>query len=263
MLEPYLNKIILGDSLQILKEIPDNSIDMVLTDPPYFISQEIKITRGRNRIIFKGSDINLDFGPWDRQWENEKEFYKWTFKWIDECVRVLKPGRILSIWFDRDKINFISCYLQKKYNFKCKGYFAMLKSNPVPQARKVKWSNDWEEIGLWQKAGGKLVYNYQLGQQPDYMMVPIVGHTSGIDGKVRLHPTQKPVAVAKLFISYWTNNGDIVLDPFTGSGTIPVACYLLDRNFIGIEIDEKYQKLAEKRISTLTLQMKIDFKQKD
>lgn len=262
MIEQYKNKIINNDCFDILKQLPDNSIDMILTDPPYFISQEIKITRGRDKMKFKGPDINLDFGPWDKQWDNVREYFKWTFKWIDECVRILKPGRILSIWFDRDKINFVSCYLQKKYGFKYKGYMAMIKTNPVPQARKQKFMTGWEEIGLWQKPGGKLIFNYQLGQQPDYIMVPIVGHTTGIDGITRLHPTQKPVAVAKVLIAYWTNEGDIVLDPFAGSGTIPVASYILNRSFIGIEADKRYYDIAVKRLNSLTSQMKMKFKER-
>lgn len=254
MLESFKNQILLGDCLDILKNLPDNSIDMVFTDPPYGISKEITITRGRNKMKFRGSDINLDFGQWDN-FNSLKDYWGFTFAWINECVRVLKPGRILSLWFDRDKINFVSYYLQKKFKFKFKGYFAMIKSNPVPQARKVKWSNGWEEIGLWQKPGGSLVYNYQLGQHPDYMIVPIVGHTT-VDGK-RIHPTQKPVRVAELFVSYWTKEEEIVLDPFTGSGTIPVACILLNRNYIAIEKEKKYYNAAVKRIEEIQKQGKL------
>ncbi|MEO0190954.1 MAG: site-specific DNA-methyltransferase [candidate division WOR-3 bacterium] len=251
----YLNQVITADCFDVLKKLPDNSIDMILTDPPYMISKEVKITRGRNRMKFKGPDINLSFGKWD-YFPNAQEYYKFTFRWIDECARVLKPGRILAFWFDRDKINFPSVYLQKRHNFKSKGYFAMIKSNPVPQARKVKWMNGWEMIGLWQKPGGKLVFNYQLGQQPDYMIVPIVGHTTK-DGDARFHPTQKHVKIAKLFIQYWTNPGDIVLDPFAGSGTIGVASYMLDRKFILIEAEEKYAELSRQRIDKLAFQMKL------
>ena len=236
------HKIICGDCIEVMKEMESNSVDLVVTDPPYGISSEVRITRGRNKMKFKGPDIILKFGDWD-VFEGLEEQMKWTFQWIDECVRILKKGRIFAMWFDRDKINFVSHYLQRKYQFKSKGYFAHLKSNPVPQARKVKWMNGWEIIGLWQKPGGKLVYNWQLGQQKDYMIVPIVS------GKERLnHPTQKPEKIVELFIKYWTKEGETILDPFIGSGTTGAVAKKLGRNFIGIEVSKEYCGLAEKRI---------------
>jgi site-specific DNA-methyltransferase (adenine-specific) len=235
-----------GDALKILPTLPDESIDFIFTDPPFMISKEVKITRSKNPLKnykYKGKDISLYFGDWD-VFKSETDYWKFTFKWVDECVRVLKKGRVFATFFDRDKINFLSRYLQKKYNFKCKGYFAYIKRNPTPQARKVKWMNAWEEIGLWQKQGGKLVFNYQLGQQPDYIMLPIC------QGKERTeHPTQKPEKLVELFIKYWTNEGDWVLDPFVGSGTTMVVCKKLNRNCIGIEINEKYIEITKKRLN--------------
>lgn len=161
---------------------------------------------------FKGPDINLCFGEWDK-FTSIDAFMKWTTSWVDETVRLLKDGGMFCSYFDRDKINFLSRYLQKKHGFKIKGYFADCKSNPVPQARKVKWMNGWEIIGLWQKPSGKLTYNYQLGQQADWQIRPIVGNTTKEDGQ-RVHPTQKPIKLARLFIKYWSAEGDIVFDPF-------------------------------------------------
>lgn len=111
---------------------------------------------------FKGKDISHNFGRWDH-FKSIEEFIRFTKTWLDECVRILRKGGIFITYFDRDKINFISNYLKTRYGFKLKGYFAHLKSNPVPQARKVKWMNGWEIAGIWQKPGGKLTFNYQLG----------------------------------------------------------------------------------------------------
>jgi len=251
-----INKIIQGNCLEVLKSISDESVDMVFTDPPYNISSEIRISRGRNKMKFKGKDISLNFGDWDR-FLSLDDYFSFTFLWVDECVRVLKPGRIFATWFDRDKINFVSYYLKNKYSFKNKGYFSHLKKNPVPQVRMVKWATGWEMIGLWQKPGGKLVYNYQLGHQPDYMIVPIVGGKERIKFNNTVHPTQKPLKIAELFIKYWTNENDLVLDPFCGVGTIPLAAYKNNRNYIGIEINSDYCKVAEKRIYDFSRQLKI------
>ena len=242
-IEKFTGKIIQGDCLSVMKSIPDNSVDLVLTDPPFAISNEVVITRGRNKMKFKGKDVKFDFGEWDK-FDSLEDYLQFTFKWLDECIRILKEGKLIISYFDRDKINFISNYLQKKHKFKLKGYFAHLKSNPVPQARRVKWMNGWEEAGLWQKPNGKLTFNYQLGQQKDYMQVPICG------GKERTkHPTQKPLKIIKLFIKYWSNENDIILDPFLGSGTTAVACKSLNRKSIGIETNKEYCNIARKRLA--------------
>jgi len=236
--------LVLGDCREVMKKIPSESIDLVLTDPPYGISKEVVISRKRNLGKFRGSDIILDFGEWDK-FSDLKEFLNFTFQWVDECIRVLRPGGMFISYFDRDKINFLSYYLQKN-GFKSKGYFAHIKSNPVPQARKVKWMNAWEIVGLWQKNGGKLTYNYQLGQHPDYMIVPIVS------GKERLkHPTQKPEKIIELFIKYWSNEGDIILDPFVGTGTTLKVAKDLKRSCIGIEINPEYFEMAKRRINLI------------
>ena len=237
------------DYNEVINDIQDNSVDLLLTDPPYGISKEIKITRGRNGMKFMvSSDISLYFGKWD-DFENFDDCMNFTYRWLDAVNRVIREGGMFVTFFDKDKINFISRYLQEKYNYKLKGYFAYIKTNPVPQARKVKWMNAWECAVLLQKQGGKLTYNYQLGQQADYIQLPSCG------GKERTaHPTQKPLKLIELFIKYWTNEGDVVLDPFSGSGTTAVACIKLDRRYIAIEKDEKYYEIVKNRIEEYSSQ---------
>jgi len=244
-------KLYLGDCLEIMKSIPDSSIDAIITDPPYGISSEVKITRTRNTMKFKASkDISLNFGEWDK-FDDVHDFMSFTYSWIDLADEKLRDGGMFISYFDRDKINFLSQYLQSK-GYKTKGYYADCKSNPVPQARKVKWMNGWEEAGLWQKGKGKLTFNYELGQHKDYGIRAIVG------GKERTeHPTQKPLSVIKDFILYWSNYGDWILDPFMGSGTTGVACVQTGRKFIGIEIDENYFNIAIKRIRDAQQQMRL------
>jgi DNA modification methylase len=231
-----------------MKRIGKGSIDAIITDPPYMISSEIRISRGRNRMKFKGKDIVQNFGSWDH-FKDIKAFIKFTKNWLDECVRVLREGGIFITYFDKDKINFVSNYLKTRYGFKLKGYFAHLKSNPVPQARKVKWMSGWEIAGIWQKPGGKLTFNYQIGQQKDWEIVLIV--TSMSKKEPRYHPTQKPERIIELFVRYWTNRRDIILDPFSGSGTVPVVAKRLGRRFIGIENGKQWVRIARKRLKGL------------
>lgn len=237
--------------MEILPKLPKESIDLILTDPPYGISNEIVIARGGDKMKFKGKDIKQNFGEWDK-FKDIGEFLGWTFKWVDMAVEVIRKGGMFCSYFDKDKINFLSKYLQDKHQFKMKGYYADLKSNPAPQARKVKWMNSWEMIGLWQKQGGKLTYNYQLGQEKDWGIRPVVGSRTKEDGN-RFHPTQKPISVMKKFILYWSNEGDIVLDCFLGSGSSAVASKKLGRRFIGIEIEKNYLDKAIERLSQCAL----------
>lgn len=249
-LEKYVNRIIEGECRRVMTGIPKGSIDMILTDPPFGISKEIKITRSKNAMKFKGSDINLDFGEWDK-FEDTDEFMEFTYSWVDECDRVLKEGGILISYFDRDKINFLSRYL-REMDYNLRGYFISAKVNPVPQARKVGFMSGWEECGIWRKGDTKHTFNWELGQQKDWMAVPIVG------GKERTpHPTQKSLKVFKMLVSYWSKVGDVILDPFMGSGTTAVAAWLLQRKFIGIEKDEGYCEIANKRLDPYLNQKRL------
>lgn len=234
-----------GDCLELLYDhVDDNTVDMVLTDPPYGIANEVKITRSRNSQKFgKAATISHDFGEWDK-FENFQDFMYFTKRWVDLCVPKLRGGGMLISFFDKDRINFLSRYLQEEHSFKCKGYFSFIKQNPVPQARKVKFMNAWEIAGMWQKPGGKLTFNYELGQQPDYVFLPICSGNERTE-----HPTQKPLKAIYPFIRYFTNKNDIVLDPFGGSGTTAVACRNLGRDCVIMEREPRYVKIIRKRLA--------------
>jgi DNA modification methylase len=241
-------KLYQGDCVELMDSIPEESVSLILTDPPYMISKEIKISRGRNKMKFKGSDIDYNFGEWDK-FESLNDYLEFTMQWATMCAKILRKGGMFCSYYDKDKINFLSKFLQDN-KFKLKRYFADIKSNPVPQARKVGWMSGWEMLGMWQKEGGELTYNYELGQQADYYIRPIVGNSTN---ETRYHPTQKPVQLIKLFVNYWTKEGDTVLDPFCGSGTTLIACKELNRNAIGIEQDYRYCEIVKKRLVQLEL----------
>ena len=243
-----INQVLAGDSFELLKNIDDNSVDMILTDPPYGIANEVKITRSRNAQKFgKAKPITHDFGEWDK-FDGFEDFMSFTTRWVDLAVSKLRGGGMFVSFFDRDRINFLSHYLQSQYGFKCKGYFAFIKQNPVPQARKVKFMNGWEVSGMWQKTNGKLVFNYENGQQPDYVFLPICGGNERTE-----HPTQKPLKAVYPFIRYFTNKNDLILDPFAGSGTTLVAARKLGRRFIGIEKELKYVDIIHRRLEKFNL----------
>jgi len=236
-IEPYfktwLGKLYCDDALKILKEIPDESIDLILTDPPYNISKKGADIKRNGGKFGKAKPIKLDFGEWD--------FGKvqWT-DFIDDFVRILKPNGVLVMFYDRLWLGVIGLYLQEEYNFKVRHIGAWIKSNPAPQARKVGWQNGLEFfIVATKNHGSGHHFNYKLGQSPDY-------YVHSVSFK-HYHPTQKPLKLIEWIVSYWSFEGDLVLDPFAGAGTTLIACERLKRRWIGVEIDSKYCEITKKR----------------
>lgn len=241
----YLNKIIHGDCLTVMKDLPSKFVDLVVTDPPYGISKEMKISRNKNTMKFKGKDINYNFGEWD----NIEDVLWFTFNWIDEVDRVLKDDSVFVLFFDRDKINYVADYCKGK-GYKRRNYIYYVKKNPVPQARKINWMSSVEQGIILTK--GKHHYNYTEGQHKEDWSLPICS------GKERTeHPTQKPLQIFQDVCRWWSFENDIVLDPFLGSGTTAISCMKTKRNFIGIEKEAKYVEIAQRRIDKELSQLKL------
>jgi DNA modification methylase len=241
-MELPINQVLVGDCRQILKQFPDECIDMVLTDPPFMISSEVIIHRSMNPLKYKytGKDIILDFGKWDH-FENEEEYWKFTKEWFTETTRVLKHKGYLIVFFDQNKVTPL-IEMARELGLMMRQHLYWLKSNPVPRARKVDFMIGLEHA-CWFTKGTKsgATFNYWLGQQPNYVEAPIPNNP-------RYHPTEKPVKVLEVWIKYLTNPNDIVLDPMCGSGSTLVACKRLGRRFIGIDIDPNYVEIARKRL---------------
>lgn len=241
-----INKVYLGNALELLKEVESDSIDCVITDPPYNISIEgNKIVRTYEHYNWKRrSDIGLDFGEWDRDWKNVEEYFMWTEEWFKECVRVMKDGSWIYVFFDKQKTGIFDLYLAPKYKMKARTIYVWIKTNPTPSFRKVNWNSGSEHIWVGSKGEGKLKnFKYQKFMS-NYFLSP---NSSAY--KETEHPTEKPISLLQHLIEVNTNKGDTVLDPFIGSGTIGVVCKKLCRNFIGFEINPEYFKIAKDRIN--------------
>ena len=248
-----INQVICGDCIEILKTFPDNCIDLILTDPPFMISSEIVIARSSD-YKYKGKNISQDFGEWDKQWKDKKEYIKWCKKWWKECIRILKPYKHLLFFFGKAKVSYAWDYMEENGMIGRSPLF-WIKTNPVPRARKVDFMKSIEEVLWFTKEKVKVGYfNYKLGQHPDYFKHCIVGHTTKADGK-RYHPCQKPIALGKWIISYLSNPKDIVLDPFCGSGSFLVAAKALNRNYLGIDIDKNYTEISERRLRNTIVEL--------
>ena len=229
MLEP--NNIYLGDCYELIKQIPDKSVDLVYTDIPYKIHSSgggIYITKVKNQQ-FKSDmkDENLSEGI--------------DYKVFDELVRVLKQIN-LYIWCSRDQIKdvldyFVSigCY----YNI-----LVWLKDNPLPLGGSP-FLSDIEYCLCFYQDTKKFVNGWEHKKKW------YISHFNQEDKKKYRHPTIKPIEFVKQHIINLSNEGDIVLDPFSGSGTTLKACQELNRQYIGIEINPTYYNIAKDRLNNI------------
>ena len=225
-------KLILGDSRVHIKKIPTNSVDLILTDPPYNLG---KYSTGNIKLSWR-KDINNEVAEWD----------KLDFKpaeWLDEFTRILKPtGNIFA---------FTSYNLLGKWHevFDPKfDTFQMIvwhKTNPVPKVRRAGFLNSCELIiCVWNKGH---TWNFtKQNEMHNFIESPICMGRERI--KNPFHPTQKPVKVLKHIIKIASNLGDLVFDPFMGVGSTGAAALELKRHFLGIEIDPKYFEATKKRL---------------
>ena len=204
-----------------LSEIADESISLVLIDPPYEISRDTNFKTGGGVDRLK---VSMDFGDWDKEFEGLSEV-------VSESYRVLKKGGTLICFYDIWKITNLRKYLEDS-KFKQIRLIEWIKTNPVPLNSKRNYLTNAREIAVLGVKGSNPVFNsaYDAGIYK-YSICRDVG---------RFHPTQKPLALIKEIIEKHSNEGDVVLDCFSGSGTTAAACLELGRVFKGCEISEEY-----------------------
>ncbi|WP_342601885.1 site-specific DNA-methyltransferase [Peribacillus sp. FSL E2-0159] len=218
-------KLINGDVFNEIKKIDSNSIHLICTDPPYFISRKTNFKSGGGDQKKYGS-ISMEFGEWDL----EENSLNW-FSLLQEFKRVLVPGGTMVIFYDIFKMDDISIVAEKQ-KLKQQRIGIWEKTNPVPINAKVNYLSNSREFFISYTKGTKRTFNSYYDRA--IYEAPIVS------GKVRFHPCQKPVSVLEKIIATHTNEGETVLDCFMGSGSTGQAAINLNRNFIGFELDDTY-----------------------
>ncbi|HHT88120.1 MAG TPA: site-specific DNA-methyltransferase [Clostridiales bacterium] len=221
-----------GDCMELMREIPDNSIDLILCDPPYNIA---KYSTGNMRFNWRG-EINNDVAAWDFAELSPSDL-------LDDFKRLLSPTGNIFVFTSYHMIGKWHEVFDKEFDtFQ---FMVWHKTNPVPNIRKTSFLNSCELIAcMWNKGH---TWNF-LGQSRmhNFIEAPICMGYERI--KSPKHPTQKPLSVLKHIIKIASNENDIVLDMFMGVGSTGAAAVELNRRFIGIEIDEKYYNASVKRL---------------
>lgn len=214
-----------GDCLEFMKQIPDGSVDLVVTDPPYLIE-----TTGAG--IYKQAD---------KQYVKELNGIKDGFseQVLDELCRVMRKINIYIFCSQKQIIPLLDYFVEKK---KCNwNLLTWHKTNPVPACGN-KYLTDTEYILFFREKGVKINGEYKT--KFTYYVTPL----NTADKKLYGHPTIKPVDILQNLIVNSSSPGDVVLDPFMGSGSTGIACNNTGRNFIGIELDKGYFETAKARI---------------
>ena len=243
------NKLINGDSLEELKKIPNETIDLIFADPPYNLQLRSELIRPDR------SKVNAVNDKWD-QFENFKKYDDFTYSWLSECKRVLKKNGAIWVIGSYHNIFRVGTAIQNL------GYWILNdviwnKNNPMPNFRGTRFTNAHETL-IWASKSekSKYTFNYQSLKclNDDLQMrsnwdLPICNGSERLkkDGK-KIHSTQKPEALLHRILLATSNKNDHILDPFLGSGTTATVAKKLGRNYFGIEKEKNYFKAADLRI---------------
>ena len=244
-----LNKIVNGDSLKILKTIPNKTFDLVFADPPYNLQIGKKLKRPDD------SKVNGVNDKWD-QFESFNDYDNFCKKWLKECKRVLKDNG--SIWVIGTYHNIFRLgYHMQNIGFWILNDVIWKKNNPMPNFRGTRFTNAHETL-IWASKNkkSKYTFNYQslkclnddLQMRSDWTL-PICNGSERVkkNGK-KVHSTQKPESLLHRILLASTNKNDFVFDPFLGTGTAAVVAKKLGRNYFGIEREKKYFNTAKQRL---------------
>jgi DNA modification methylase len=252
------------DGLNYLKNISNNSIDLILTDPPYIISKESGMNKHYNDVLNNNENIIKSEKDWElykekykiKTDENKEKYLKYgtiygkkycvqtnygewdnnfTIKELEEFIKEyynkLRKGGTIIIFFDIWKITILKELLEK-YNYKQIRFIEWIKTNPQPRNSKINYLTNCREIALCAIKGNKPTFHSEYDN--GIYKFPIQG------GKDKFHPTQKNIKLFEELIKKHSNENDVVLDTFLGSGTTLLACQQTNRKFKGCEINKEY-----------------------
>lgn len=238
-IENIVDKIFREDCLKFIKDIPDKSIDLVFTDPPYNLEWKQSIELHGRKALY-GHKVETE------RWDNLdiKELYKILFKEFDRIVKF--NGSV--IMFVRSEYITYAVDSAKENNFDNKATIIWHKTNPIPQIRKKNYLSSIETI-LWVARFGEdkcpFTFNFKLQKEMhNFIEMPLCGGNERTE-----HPTQKPLALIRHFMEIHSNQDDIVFDPFMGSGTTCEAAKETGRRYIGVEISPIYFEIAKRRLA--------------
>ncbi|HEY4503900.1 MAG TPA: site-specific DNA-methyltransferase [Candidatus Paceibacterota bacterium] len=245
----------LGDCLNILKQLPENSVDMVFADPPYNLSND-------GFTVHAGRMVSVNKGNWDKS-KGFEDDYNFHFRWMEACKRVLKPGG--TLWVSGTYHSIYQCgHALQSLGYHILNDIAWFKPNASPNLSCRFFTASHETI-IWARKDKKAkhTFNYDLMKEgnwtedqlkkPGLQMRSVwaMGTPRPAEKIYGKHPTQKPLDLLKRIVLSSTNKGDVVLDPFAGSSTTGIVSAMNDRKYIGIDMEKNYLELSKKRFNDI------------
>jgi site-specific DNA-methyltransferase (adenine-specific) len=244
-----LDQIVQGDCIEVLADLPEGSVDLIFADPPYNLQLQGELWRPNM------TKVDAVDEEWDR-FSSMAAYDKFTHAWLSACRRVLKDTG--TIWVIGTYHNIYRVgKIMMDLDFWILNDVVAIKTNPMPNFRGVRFTNAHETLIWAQKHKGKpYTFNYQamkaanegLQMRSDWLIPICSGRERFKVEGVKAHPTQKPEALLYRVILSSSNPGDVVLDPFFGTGTTGAVAKKLHRHWIGVELDETYVCIAQERI---------------
>ena len=237
-------RLYLGDVIEVLSQLPEESIDLIFADPPYNLSND-------GFTCHAGRRVSVNKGKWDKSRGVEEDF-QFHYKWIEACKRVLKPNG--SLWISGTYHSIYACgFALQKQGWHLINDICWFKPNASPNLSCRMFTASHETL-LWAKKTKKAkhTFNYNLMKngnwngdfikKPNKQMRSVWAISTPKNGEKKYgkHPTQKPESLLERIILSSSNEGDIVLDPFCGSGTTGVVAIRHKRKFVGIDSEKKY-----------------------
>lgn len=246
-----LNTILDGDCIEAMNALPEASVDLIFADPPYNLQLRGDLHRPDNSRVDAVDD------EWD-QFASFKAYDEFTRAWLKAARRLLKPDGAIWVIGSYHNIFRVGAALQDA-GFWILNDVVWRKSNPMPNFRGKRFTNAHETM-IWagKDENSKYTFNYEalkalnegIQMRSDWVLPICTGHERLKDEKgEKAHPTQKPQALLHRILVGSSNPGDVILDPFFGTGTTGAVAKMLGREFIGIEREAAYRKVAEKRIA--------------
>jgi site-specific DNA-methyltransferase (adenine-specific) len=247
-----LDQIIQGNCIEVLESFPENSIDLIFADPPYNLQLQNELWRPNMTLVDAVDD------DWD-QFSSFEAYDEFSIRWLSACRRVLRDTGTIWVIGTYHNIYRIGKIIQDL------GYWILndviwVKTNPMPNFRGVRFANAHETL-IWasKRKGSKYTFNHHAmkpfnddRQMRSDWLLPICSGAERLkENGQKAHSTQKPEALLYRVILSSSNPGDIVLDPFFGSGTTGAIAKRLHRHWIGIESNDRYVRLAKKRLDAV------------
>lgn len=233
-------KLINGDAIKEMKKISSNSIDLVIADPPYNLMKNYKTTKD-----------NMDFDA----------FIKFTYSWLFEANRILKPGRTIYVFMGMKYISYLYTFMENELNMEFNSWITWHYTQGL--GKRKGFSSRHDDILMFNKKGGKSIFNIDDIKVPQKYYRKVNNMRGANPGNVwdfsHIHysqsnrgknPTQKPEGIMERMVLASSNKDDLILDPFSGSGTTARVAQQTNRNFIGIDIEKSFINDTKKRLSS-------------